>query len=454
MLNCLSHPLQIVAECLPPCGDAVVVHGTCALPPGHPNFRLLRPADRTGKPTPAMAPKPEDPGQAVRSAFRKIHGCDPLDYPLPEASDEFEGIPPSTMPSFVIRDPGPQPWSEWLAGLSWRMQALGDQAGHAIEHAWPALGTAGKSLPMTRAMRTSYEPGKGGVVLLNFWMKGKYDGPLPRDYQRELQRAAGPGQIFLIDSGATNEGLYPYLRNIAMEANGVLLTSTMNEKKLPNMVRSRHVLEKYCAERGIPFRRTGLPVNFANVEYIPSLDLLIMASSRSHFIDAERRKELREAFGNPDHVIHVELDEQKTNKWGGQACYDLDLGFHVTRNANGEPVALIYPDCLRAHPELAEHGRVAALTTMQQLGLTLLEFDEDERDALAANSVSWGLSPGTIFLSSPVSKDLRCKLVDAGIKPISPTGGKVLGGLLPGGNVFGAHCVTLHLPEPRPKRQA
>lgn len=431
MFNCSSNAMP--SSCPPPCGGSLPRHGTCAgpLPGGY--HRPDRYGDNPGQPRPHKLPKIKDPGSHVTAKFIEAHGY----HPLGEVQRPVPLAEPSSLPELVTRPIPDRTWSEWYTGLNNRAWAVMDETiGTISGNKYERVNAAGSSTP-------SPEPGQGGIAMVNL---GGLAGQYEKILQRNLDQAAGKRVVRFIDMPYTYAENYPYLRNLAIEAKGTVLTCGGQLHK--GFQQTRDQIEAYCRQHGILYRRLENTVNFANIQYLPSKDLLIIASSRIFFFDKNERDELRAAFGNPKNVIHVELDMDKLDDQNGMRCYDLDMGLHLTRNAKAQPVALIYPACIRAHPDLASSGRRDLLLAMHEMGIGLVELSDADQESLAANSVSWGLPPGEILMPSrSISRKLKRDLKAAGMRPSFPEGDHVLGGSHVDHKV-GLHCMTLHLPLP------
>lgn len=434
-LNCSSLTLP-ASPCSPPCGGSLPAHGTCAGPVQGGYHRPDRYGDRLGQPRPHKPPRMVNPGAYVRKEFHKRHGCDPLDFCKP--ASETRPIEPSSLPELVTRPSPERSWTEWYMGLPFRTVAwLDDAMGTLFPIPSPRL-------PAADLRPAPEEPGQGGIVMLNF--DEPVSGVSAARYRHYIHQVAGQGTVQLIDGEFDHSSLYPYVRNLAIEANGVILGSGYCHSSSHEQTRS--LIEAHCKRLGIPYQRLASGVNFANVEYVPSRELLIIASSHVYPATRSARDELSAAFGHPKHVLHVELDLLPKNEYGGLSCYDLDMALHITRDAEGNPVAMVYPDCLRVHPDIASSGRREFLLALHELGIKLVEVSESDQRKLATNAVSWGLPRGEILLPHPsVSDELKRALQAAGVRPSFPRRGDILGGVLRDFTYFGLHCMTLHLPQ-------
>lgn len=85
-------------------------------------------------------------------------------------------------------------------------------------------------------------------------------------------------------------------------------------------------------------------------------------------------KEFKRVFGDPKHIITLELNEELINKRGEDRCYDLDLAFHATRNRDGKDVALIYKPCIAENPTAPRMGRQHVLDTLRRLRSDVIDI--------------------------------------------------------------------------------
>lgn len=245
----------------------------------------------------------------------------------------------------------------------------------------------------------------------------------------------------------------PYLRNVAASTpdGHMLLSGTVPPHYMPLL----DGLAQFLQRRHIAYRMTDYSVNLANVDHLPEADLLLLADTPPHVVlGPEERADLARRFGHPAHVIHLELAERR-NAWGAELCYDLDLAFHATLNARGEPVALVHLPCIRMHPAGTAMGRDEVMARLTGLGFQVVEVDEADQRALATNVLGDGR--GRLLMSGPVgslSPSLISRLAQAGITPVFPEGlwlGHPARDHIP---PYGLHCLTAHLRLPRPSRQA
>ena len=433
MFNCSSNAMPS-SSCSPPCGGSLPLHGTCAgpLPGGY--IRPDRHGDHPDQPHPQQPPKIKDPGSHVKMQFNEIYGCDPIDYGKPGC---YPGAESGTLPELVTRPVPGRTWTEWYMGLENSFVAAIDESlDRVFGNSFGKTSRSGKRVPPP-------EPGLGGLVMIKF---GNHPTRQAEIFKRHIDHVAGKQALQLIPTPEDPENSYPFLRNLAIEANGVLLIN--GDSNNERYKKTAGLIAAHCERKGIPHRRLPDVVNLANVQYLPSRDLLVIASSNAFYFSKSRRDMLQAEFGGPKHVIHIELDAARTNEHGGMSCYDLDMGLHLTRNVEGQPVALIYPDCIRAHPDLASSGRREFLLVLHELGIRLVELSESDQLSMAANSVSWGLPPGQILLPSRhVSGKLKSELEAAGMKPRFPRGDLMLGARQASNIYYGIHCMTLHLPQ-------
>lgn len=240
----------------------------------------------------------------------------------------------------------------------------------------------------------------------------------------------------------------PYLRNLAAgTSDGQLLLSGVVP---PNYMSLLEALTRFLQARAIPHRMTDYPVNLANVDHLPEADLLVLADAPPHDILAPASKaDLVRRYGHPAHVIHLELADRR-NDQGAPLCYDLDLAFHATLNARGEPVALVHLPCIQVQPAGSAIGRQQVVARLAELGFRVIEVDAADQRALATNALGDGR--GRLLMSGPagsLSPSLVSRLEQAGVSPVFPDrlwlGHPAVDEIPP----YGLHCLTTHLRWPR-----
>lgn len=266
-----------------------------------------------------------------------------------------------------------------------------------------------------------------------------------------LQGFFGADNVHVVDMPPD---IWPYLRNVASTTpDGTLITSRITEFQGKGQDLARNALEDHFRKLGLPVLRLRQEdVNFANVEYVASRDTLIVA--HSDYFPVRDMGELERAFGNPAHVLVVSVDLSRKRVGERTSCYDLDLSLHVTMNADGEPVALLYEDCLKKTglgPGVLSPRQLVEV--MNDLGFTIVPITEDEQRMLAANSVSNPDRPGELlFTRDGVSPSLVQRLVEVGVTAVEPHSGRWIGytaaddGI--GISAFGLHCLTLNFRIP------
>jgi N-dimethylarginine dimethylaminohydrolase len=296
-------------------------------------------------------------------------------------------------------------------------------------------------------------PGHEGVITLKFDNEGVFPPDHARNqnaYVRALKNLFAAQDVHVVE--APREG-WPFVRNVAtVRPDGTLVTSeiTSATRLDKGMDKARDALEGHFRKLGLPVQRLAEETNFANFEYVESKDTLILARSRNDPMGNEAQ--IRRVFGNPQHVLHVSLDLGK--KHGGwEKCYDLDLAFNVAMNSQGEPVAMLHPDCL----ESAARGALGPAEFKRQLtslGFHVVEITQQEQLALATNSVSNPDVPGKLlFTRDSVPKGLIDRLAGAGVEAVLPDSNKRLLGYTDGKltPIFGLHCLTLNFRIPDPE---
>jgi hypothetical protein len=213
---------------------------------------------------------------------------------------------------------------------------------------------------------------------------------------------------------------------------------------------AREAAEAYFIREGISHERMESAINFANVEFVPEADLLVVADATQDPITPSEEAELRRVFGNPANIIHLALSPLH-NRAGSDLCYDMDLAFHAMRNERGDKIALIHKPCIRESGGGSVMSRSQVLKALGTLGFKVIDIGSDDQAALAANALSLDTQPGRLLLpSSSISDKLRTQLQENGITTSFSRDGKVLGhkgtDAIP---PYGIHCLTvsLRLPE-------
>ncbi len=182
--------------------------------------------------------------QSGRSGACRIPGeggCDPRDYGKTGTGNGINE--PSSIPELVMRPVPARSWTEWYTCLKSRSGALIDETiGSLIES---VRLQASDSIPCVAAD----EPGQGGIIMINFNEPAAgFEAAL---FRRHLEKVAG--KVHVIDGVFENKGSYPFFRNLAIEANGVVLGcgfSAVNSHE-----RMRRVIEAHCKQNRIRYRR-------------------------------------------------------------------------------------------------------------------------------------------------------------------------------------------------------
>lgn len=375
---------------------------------------------------------PEGPArQALVARIRRQQGrwANGLEAPLPTA-------PKPSGPSLLSR-----------AGTC--LSDLGQRVGsvvHAVVQALPSFGPApALAAPAPGAPQDAIDR----LFVSHFDFRGfaqSDEAATHRDVVPALRQFFGSSRVTVIPRSGDGA---PYLRNLAASTpdGQMLLSGSVPPNYLPLL----EVLARYLTDHHIPFAMTEYSVNFANVEPIPELDLLVLADTPPHVIlPPDAKADLVGRFGHPAHVVHLELADVR-NPFGAELCYDLDMAFLATLNARGEPVALVHWPCIQVRPQGDAIGRDAVRARLQALGLRLIEVGAQDQRALATNALSDG--HGRLLMSGPsgsLSADLLAQLAAAGITPVFPDRlwlGHPSRDTLP---PYGLHCMTVHLQMPRP----
>lgn len=282
-----------------------------------------------------------------------------------------------------------------------------------------------------------------------------------------LKAAFPEREVHLLRMDAGNRpDVDPYIfpRNIAQAGpDAVVLSSAASFEALglDHWAKTSAAMLQFLTDFGIDTRVLALAANMANLHYDEDLDLLVIAHSGRDFACrrveyspdcADKTDAIVAAFGTPEHI--VQLVRPRTRE-GNNACYDLDLFFHLATNARGDKVALVYEHCIRGDPPDAGMGRKQVIDQLRALGVMVVKLLEDDFQALAANAIS--PERGKLLFTTEVSDLLKRRLAARGIESIVPDS--------PLGNVvntdrrldfFGIHCLTLEVPrrdEPRRREE-
>jgi hypothetical protein len=195
----------------------------------------------------------------------------------------------------------------------------------------------------------------------------------------------------------------------------------------------------------------------ANLHYDEKLDLLVMMhlpwkDAGYWSLHPSRKKQIDgviTAFGNPKNIIQLFADNSeryKTRK--SLKCYDLDVFFHMTTNAKGEKIALLYKPCVSKFSNIDKMDRDNVVKQFEELGISIIDLSENDFKKFAANAIS--LEPGKILFGHDVSPELKEQLKKKGMEPfVSPVPigftEEIPDAILP----FSVHCVAADLPVGR-----
>jgi N-dimethylarginine dimethylaminohydrolase len=276
-----------------------------------------------------------------------------------------------------------------------------------------------------------------------------------KEYVHALEKFVGERNVEVFDNP---RNAYPYLRNVAGSApDGTVLTSHHEVDLDQGQVEMRTRIERHFQKMGVPTRRLDSSVNFANVQYLSTQDALVLASSKFAPLTESAAQELKRVFGEPKHILRVELNtDLQRGDW--PICYDLDLAFHMTVNAQGEPVALVHKPCISADPAAGELGSEVFVSQLKALGFRVIEISAKDQLSLATNFVTSDDRPGeALFARDNLSEGLLRQLQEAGIQPVFADGqGKKLGYTGRAVPIWGLHCLTVNFHKPadgEPKRK-
>ncbi len=302
--------------------------------------------------------------------------------------------------------------------------------------------------------------GEGGYLIATFDFSGaqtaqerKAEVSNHREVADAVKAVAGDKSVSLLQQPARSS--YPFVRNLASEGpHGMVISDPTALGSMPQAQAIKNLRSHFDAN-DIPYDEVNSPVNFADVDYVPAADLLVLAHNakdpgsplRNQKVDAQ----LQRVFGNPENVIRYELDTSAVDKLGRLKCYDGDLAMHIMRNQNGELVALVHKPCIVKDPANSKLlSRQEVLTNLKELGIQVIEISAADQQELATNVLSIDGQPGHVLMpSDKISDGLKKKLADAGIVVHYAASGKVLGGkLAPGVAMYGIHCMTLNLRKP------
>lgn len=250
---------------------------------------------------------------------------------------------------------------------------------------------------------------------------------------------------------------YPFPRNlVAVGPKDTVVMSDPNVQQ-PHKRASANAIVKYLEKKNIPYQLLSNPTNMANLHYDEKLDLLVMMhtpwkNSDSWSLSPRNKKQIDgviTAFGKPKNIIQLWADNSeryKTRK--SLKCYDLDVFFHMTTNAKGEKIALLYKPCVSKFSKIDKMDRDNVVKQFEELGISIIDLSENDFKKLAANAIS--PDPGKILFGHEVSTELKEQLKKKGMEPfVSPVPigftEEIPGKIVP----FSVHCVTADLPVGR-----
>ncbi len=243
---------------------------------------------------------------------------------------------------------------------------------------------------------------------------------------------------------------YPYPRNLAIEGPHGMLTNTREASF--RLECARVALTRYFDQKGIPYAKApaDLKINFANVQWVPDLDMLVVAD-----VDKPTRDWLLKAYDNPTRQLTLFLNNERETPSGKKLCYDMDIAFYVVPTQNDDWVALIHDPCIEEwHLQVDSTISTSVQTStplsdiLAKTGLKVIRLSEADTLRLTANALTSYDGSGRLLMTDPtMSKKLKKDLQQAGVTPV--TAGERLGH---SGNTishFGIHCLTLHIPAYR-----
>lgn len=356
-------------------------------------------------------------------------------------------------------------------------------AGKAVYQTLPAM--PGLGLPTADgAALPDKTLGEGGVVTITYnFAPPEHDpelfintyreilppGFLPEHVPREVIAIAEPRNAGEADSQGIRDALrklyphhkihtvealpycnYPYPRNLAIEGPRGMLTNTRENSF--RLECARLALTRYFDQKGIPYAKApaDMAINFANVQWVPDLDMLVVAD-----VDGPTRDWLLKAYDNPTQQLTLYLNHEIQTPDGNDLCYDMDIAFYVVPTQNNDWVALIHDPCIKGwHLQVDSTISTSVQTStplsgiLSKAGLKVIRLSQADTLRLTANALtSYDGSGRLLMTDKTMSKKLKNELLTAGVTPV--TAGERLGHS--GNNIihFGIHCLTLHIPAYR-----
>jgi hypothetical protein len=375
-------------------------------------------------------PTPQERKQLARTirAQQRAHGIEPM--PEPQREEALD-------------------WYESMAGWASSIGGASSKVASYIRERLPSNQVPSEVPKAKASKKQTFEAGQGGVLVAEFEFKDPEEGPRTHhDLVPDLERFLGKGKVHVLPM-SRRPGIAPFPRNEAFETPLKMITSRQSE--LNPQYREIHVrAQEYFKNSGIAHEMIPQNLNMANIEYVPSSRLLILADRGnmrlSHPILV---KEFKRVFGDPKHIITLELNEELINKRGEDLCYDLDLAFHATRNRDGKDVALIYKPCIAENPTAPRMGRQQVLDTLRRLRFDVIEISAEDQHNLATNCLSALDGSGRLlFPNKGISDKLRSDLEEHGLTPVFPESEKGLGNRY-ARFPYGVHCLTVNLRRPQ-----
>ncbi len=337
-------------------------------------------------------------------------------------------------------------------------------SGHAYElvQRLPVPGllpVAAAAQPPQKSSPAQSEPvvlGQNGFLIAEFDFRNSFsaqekekEAGTHRDIVKPLAKLAGKAAVHVVPNPQNNA---PFLRNILAEGPNSMITGQAYAERPRDQVMIDAV-RQHLKKAGIKNKRLNHVVNFANVDFMPKGDLLVLANyGPVGVISPAAKKDLVRVFGHPKNVVHLELNWYLKNSRGADLCYDLDLAFHAMTNARGEKIALIHKPCLALAAESGQSnpGPEAVVKTFEALGFKVIEISQRDQENLALNGLSLDDDSGRLLLPSKnVSSQLQKQLMQHHIEPLFSSKKKVLGHAatddIP---PYGLHCFAVSLRRP------
>jgi hypothetical protein len=253
---------------------------------------------------------------------------------------------------------------------------------------------------------------------------------------------------------------YHYARNVVVPGPGTMVMTPTSER-MSQLHRPAKAILGFLKNSHYPVNVLKTPVNLANVAYDHDLDLLVIAHS-SNPVDCDTTTSLHPAcpgkvddvvtaFGKPQNIINLFSDLSRRHQSGSEECYDLDVFFHLTTNAAGKKIALLYTPCVSDSAGSDAMTRKGVMDQFKALDIDIIEIGTGDFHSLAANAIT--PAPGSILFTADVSDSLKRELGKRKMDAVVPKGGTVLGDLA-GPYPYGIHCVMVELVGKEADQQA